>query len=87
MKTSAILLAGAVAFDLGTMVVPSHAASDMYMKIHKTSQLPTEQVQFNFIKIDMTNTASVCATKGGKVVPHEGVQQCQLPNNPATGNK
>ncbi len=83
MKTSTVLLAGAIAFDLGTMIVPGHAGEFGIFKFHAP---PTESVSFNFAKIDLKFTPAVCASKGGKVVQHDGVQQCQLPKTPTPGH-
>ena len=85
MKSSAVLLAGAIAFDLGTMVVPVHAAVDSFIKFH--NQSAPGEIKYNWIKLDRVNTAPACLSKGGQVVQHDGVQQCQMPNtHAATGH-
>ena len=136
MKRTALILAGAAAFDLGVMAVAAQAqqAGTPPVRIPTTSTGPTfpgpgdgaavrdpggpggnggciprpnipgggscepsaqsgtfhgmKMANTVFIRIDRVNTVRACATRGGEVVPHEGVQQCLIPGPeaPAIGN-
>lgn len=85
MRKSVILLAGAVAFDLGVLVVAGQAAE---APKRPTSTPAAPSLSLNFIKIDIdhsylkldgVNTARSCDHKHGKVVDVAGVPMCQLP--------
>lgn len=85
MKKTAIILAGAVAFDLGVLVVAGHAAEAPKAPAAAPA---TEGVSLNFAKIkvdyiymklDAINTARACDHKYGKVVDVAGMPMCQLP--------
>jgi hypothetical protein len=90
MKRAALIAAGVIAFDLGVMVVSSHAATDD-LKIGKANAvtapapaktpLPAkaEDISLNFLKIDLTNTLATCKAKGGTPATQNGVKGCLLP--------
>lgn len=100
MKRTALILAGATIFDLGTVAVTAQAK--------QTTQSPTLRSGTNitpspgqassiienkgeqtiFIKIDSLNTVRACTARRGVVVVQDGVQQCRLaaPDAPAIGN-
>jgi hypothetical protein len=87
MKKTAIILAGAVAFDLGVLVVAGGAAE---APKRPTSTVPSLSLNFVkidirhiYLKLDAVNTARDCDHKHGKVVDVEGVPMCQLPNKAA----
>jgi len=94
MKKLGIILAGAVMFDLGVVVVASHAASDVakgHVKLPPASQAqPTEylKVQLNTVqdghKIGTVKNADACKSAGGEIQVLTwswGVSQhvCKLP--------
>ena len=84
MKKSAILLAGAVAFDLGVMVVPGHAAVDAYMKmdIHKSAPQADYFLKIEFLKLDgIEGQKQTCRKAGGEVYKLGSQFQCQFPQN------
>ena len=72
MKKSALILAAAVAFDLGIMVVASQSASaDFFLKI--------EGVQ-DGKKVGTFANADACNAAGGKIMKVGDMPQCQLPS-------
>lgn len=72
MKKSTLILAAALAFDLGVLVVASHAASaDYFLKI--------EGIQ-DGKKVGTFANADACNSAGGKVVKVGDMPQCQLPS-------
>ena len=94
MKTSAIILAGAVAFDLGVLVVAGQAAeAPKAPKAPAAATAPVApgvalnfekiKVDYIYIKVDLLNTVKSCEHKHGKVVEVEGVAMCRLPNKAA----
>ena len=71
MKKSTLILAAAIAFDLGVMVVASQAAVDYYLKI--------EGIQ-DGRKVGTFANADACKVAGGKLVTVGDMPQCQLPS-------
>lgn len=98
MRKSAIVLAGALAFDLGVMVVGGHAAESPGAKGPKapaTKVINGEKwIEYLKIKIDdvlvtgyaldRVNTADACRLKSGKVIDVAGMPVCQLSTTPLT---
>jgi hypothetical protein len=90
MRKTALLIAGAIAFDLGVVVVSSHAAADGFLKLdgiksdkvtagasgHKAEVALQD---FHFVKFDAANTPQSCMTDGGKTTTQSGVTGCLLP--------
>lgn len=103
MKKSVIILAGAIAFDLGVMVVAGQAAETPKgpaipqapaSTVRKAGGTPTEYLKIKMTDvlvssyaIDRTNTAEGCGLKSGKVVNVAGVPTCQLPAPSTPKNK
>lgn len=84
MRKTQLILAAAVAFDLGVLVVASQAASDDYLKYgvdksSKASPQANATISLNFSKFDAVNTPQSCMTHGGKTTTQNGVQGCLLP--------
>ena len=95
MKKSVIILAGAIAFDLGVMVVVGQAAETPKgpagpqapaSTVRKAGEKPVEYLKIKLTDVlvssyalDRTNTAEGCGLKSGKVVNVAGVPTCQLP--------
>lgn len=85
MKSSAILLAGAVAFDLGVLIVAGHAAeapkapAAAPAATARGKVFPKVVIDHFYLKVDAVNTARACDHKHGKVVEVEGVPMCRLP--------
>lgn len=72
MKKSTLILAAAVAFDLGVLVVASQAASaDYFLKL--------DGIQ-DGKKVGTFANADACKVAGGKIMKVGDVQQCQLPS-------
>jgi hypothetical protein len=76
MNKFGLILAGAVMFDLGTVVVSSHAAIDSFLK------LGTLKGEMLTIKMDKVEDKSLCKTHGGTLIKSDGVEYCNIP---ATG--
>lgn len=73
-KDVGLLLAAAVCFDLGTVVVPAHAAGiDMFLKLDNFA--PNQE----YLKIKMTDvlvSSKACQSNKGKVVDVKGTLYC-----------
>lgn len=72
-KELGLIMMGAVAFDLGTVVVPAQAADTVYLKI---DVLPNT---FNFEKIEIRDLASsnACVARKGTLVEYKGDKYCR----------
>ena len=81
MRKTAILIAGAIAFDLGVLVVASHAGDDLSATVkYKAAKIAEAAPQSDFfLKFDTVNTPQSCMTRGGKTASQNGVQGCLLP--------
>ena len=76
MRKSALLVAGAIAFDLGAIVAAGHAADDGFVKLHGQ---PKAQVQAEyFLKIQGKLTPQVCMAHNGMETTKNGVHGCQF---------
>lgn len=76
MRKSALLVAGAIAFDLGVIVAAGHAADDGFVKLHGQ---PKAQVQADyFLKIQGKLTPQVCMAHNGMETTKNGVHGCQF---------
>lgn len=79
MRTShktALVLAAAIAFDLGVVVVAGQAADDFTFK-YKDDKIAKAAPQADeFLKFDGVNTPQSCVTKGDKVTNRNGVPGC-----------
>ena len=92
MKRTALILAGAAAFDLGVMAVAVQAQQQTQTPL-STGPAPSGPGQERgikpfedlssrhetYIKIDRVNTIQACTARRGQVVTHEGAQQCRIP--------
>ena len=93
MKRTALILAGAAAFDLGVMAVAVQAQQQTQTP-RSTGPAPSGPGQDaaglkafedlavrheTYIKIDPVNTIQACTARRGQVVTHEGAQQCRIP--------
>lgn len=103
MKKSVIILAGAIAFDLGVLVVTGQAAETPKapagpqapaLTVRKAGEKPVEYLKIKLTDvlissyaIDRTNTAEGCGLKSGKVVNVAGVPTCQLPSRTTPSGK
>ncbi|MDP1966764.1 MAG: hypothetical protein Q8K93_31740 [Reyranella sp.] len=78
-KELGLVLMGAVAFDLGTIVVPQQAlaqkAMDMFIKIDSLSN------EFNYSKVDIRelSAAKNCTDGKGTLVEYRGDKYCRTP--------
>jgi hypothetical protein len=76
-KELGLILMGAVAFDLGTIVVPERAlaqsAVDMFIKIGNLSD------EYNFHKFDAKDAAAAnsCVAGKGTLVEYKGDKYCR----------
>ncbi|KAF0103107.1 MAG: hypothetical protein FD144_2282 [Rhodospirillaceae bacterium] len=72
-KELGLIMMGAVAFDLGTVIVPAQAADPIYLKM---DALPNS---FNFQKIDIRDLASsnACVAGKGTLVEYKGDKYCR----------
>ncbi len=97
MRKSALVVAGALAFDLGVMVVAGQAAeapktadgTPASTTVRKAGHKSTEYLKFKLndvlvsgYAIDRNNTARGCEIKLGKVIDVAGMPVCQLPAAP-----
>lgn len=73
---TALILAAAVAFDLGVVVVAGQAADDFTYK-YKDDKIAKAAPQTDeFLKFGGANTPQSCVTKGDKVTSQNGVPGC-----------
>ena len=83
MRKTALLIAGAIAFDLGVLVVSSHAAPADHLKQQELKTTPDKPIvplkSFKFVKFDAVNTSQSCTTKHGTPTTQGGVNGCLLP--------
>jgi hypothetical protein len=81
-KEIGLILAGAVAFDLGTVVVPAQAADAIYLKIDDRDM---QSLAFNFSKFDVgdASAANKCIAGKGALVEFKGDKYCRT-NKTAT---
>ncbi|MDP3656001.1 MAG: hypothetical protein Q8R45_03420 [Brevundimonas sp.] len=88
MKRTALILAGAAAFDLGVMVVASKAqqASLPPSSFSTGGSAGQSRAVDYFLKIDQLNSVQACVARRGEVVMHEGSQQCRLPGPAGSAN-
>lgn len=72
-KELGLIVMGAVAFDLGTVVVPAQAADPFYLKY---DALPNT---FNFHKFNPSdaNAANACVAGKGTLVEYKGDKYCR----------
>lgn len=102
MQKTAIVMAGALAFDLGILVVAGQAAeapkAPQSGTPATTREIPPEKpvvylkhkltdVLVSSYAIDRTNTAKGCEQKLGKVVDVNGMPVCQLSAKPAPSGR
>lgn len=103
MRKTPLILAGAIAFDLGVMVVAGHAADavkapqpvpagktsqDLYMKTEKAGvSLNFAKFNVDYLKIDNVQTRQACRAGGGEVVVKDGAAQCQTPVKAGPGGR
>lgn len=95
MRRSAIILAGALAFDLGVVVVAARSAENTNLTNCEASagrsgggackgkHFPDELL----LKIDRVNTADACKHKGGTVLTVSNLPVCQLPAPAAASDR
>lgn len=87
MRRSAIILAGALAFDLGVVVVAARAAENANLTNCEVSAGRSSGGACNgkhfpdelLLKIDRVNTADACKQKGGTVLTVSNLPMCRLP--------
>ncbi|MDP1632745.1 MAG: hypothetical protein Q8L66_15120 [Caulobacter sp.] len=87
MKKTALILAGALAFDLGVLVVGAQAADAP----RRPTATPGEpgvslnfakvEIDYFYIKIDAVTSRQACEHKSGKVVDVKGLPMCQVPTS------
>lgn len=91
MKTSALILAGALAFDLGVLVVGAQAAETPKPTAPKADGISLNfskvEIDYIYIKFDAVNSRQACEHKSGKVVDVKGIAMCQLPKTAAPGGR
>jgi hypothetical protein len=82
MRKTALVIAGAIAFDLGVLVVSSHAATDPVITTRPHKPFVALK-SFKFMKFDAVNTPQSCTTKQGTPTTQGGVKGCLLPADDA----
>ncbi|WP_340643795.1 hypothetical protein [Phenylobacterium sp.] len=91
MKTPALILAGALVFDLGVVVVGAQAAEAPKPSAPKADgtslNFSKVEIDYIYIKFDTVNSRQACAHKSGKVVDVKGIPMCQLPKTAAPGGR
>ena len=92
MRKTSLILAGAIVFDLGLMVVSGQAAevpkgsdAPAGLTVRKAGDKPVEYLKIKMtdllvssFRINSTQTSQDCLRKGGKVVALPDGQECQI---------
>lgn len=76
-KEIGLLLAGAAAFDLGSVAM-AEATEPTFVPIYIASMSTSDF----YLKLDMAHvqaSANTCLGKGGKVVSYKGTNYCEIP--------
>ena len=75
-KQVGLIVLGVAAFDLGTVVVPAHAADTSVDYFLKLDSLPNS---YNYIKFDNVDAAAArsCVTGKGTLVEFKGDKYCR----------
>lgn len=82
-KDLALLLAGVVSFDLGTVAVPAHAAIDAFLKI---DALKGENDYLKFTG-DEAKATTTCLANHGTLVEYQGSHYCATPKKATATSK
>jgi hypothetical protein len=82
-KDLALLLAGVVSFDLGTMVVPAHAADAIFMKLDSL-KATDDYLKFSG---DEAKAKSACLAQHGTLVEYKGDHYCSTPKKASAASK
>ena len=89
MKKKALILAGALAFDLGVVVAAGHAepilSNAKQIGTAKAPMLKEAGDGLAFLKFNEAFKAEACMTNGGKTTTQDGAPGCSLPK--ATAEK
>lgn len=74
-KELGLIMMGAVAFDLGMVIVPAQAADPIYLKM----DILPNSLSFNFTKIDPNDAkvANGCVAGKGTLVEYKGDKYCR----------
>ena len=77
MNKVGLILAGAVMFDLGTVVSSSHAAVDAFLKLYTAQSHGALK-----LKLDKVSDEAACTAHRGVVLKIHNVEYCQVPASP-----
>lgn len=78
-KEASLVLTGLIAFDLGTVVVPAHAADTIYMKIDNLS------ADSDYLKLNGLKATDACVAGKGTLVEFKGDKYCRTAKARAPG--
>lgn len=78
MRKTALILAGAIAFDLGVVVATGRAADDGVLKWRTQPNAQAKAQSDYFLKIDGKLTLQVCMAHNGMETTKNGVHGCQF---------
>ena len=76
MRRTTLVVAAAIAFDLGVIVSGGHAADDAFHKLSKVNA-EGQSIDF-FLKLDARLTPQACMEHKGTVATENGVKGCQF---------
>ena len=78
MRKTALILAGAIAFDLGVVVATGRAADDGVLKWRAQPNAQAKAQTDYFLKIDGKLTLQVCMAHNGMETTRDGVHGCRF---------
>ncbi len=76
-KEVGLLLAGMTCFDLGIMVLPTHA--EVSLNFSKVQTLSANQSYIKYMPGDLASFQTSCTANKGKLVEFQGTKYCQTP--------
>lgn len=81
-KEVGLVLAGAICFDLGVVIVPAQATNEKSAEFLKIDNLSSNQEYLKIKMDDVSVSAKACATNKGTLVDFKGTKYCQTPKQP-----
>ncbi len=83
-KEVGLVLAGALCFDLGVVVVPAKAADEKSVAFLKIDSFSPSQDYIKITMEDVLVTSMKCTSNKGTLVEFKGTKYCQTPKQPGS---
>lgn len=78
-KEVGLVLAGALCFDLGVVLVPAKAADEISLNFAKIETLSANQEYLKIKMDDVLVSSKACTSNKGTLVDFKGTKYCQTP--------